>query len=245
MDLNNWPDEMDLYFCREVPLNEKIVFHQPKIGQIVDFGEQRYFSVAKTLVTIPSDLKPELQDMGIDYEEVSDFDLFCMLTAKLRPEDTHLLLGDLDFRKFKLCVDSSNDEKVLYDESTGTIIDRRIHMFISKYVCKLHGFKPKVEHAANKYTKKVLIEDDRQRKLMEAKKPYESPLLPIISSLINSPGFKYDSKSILDIGYYELQDSLKRIQLIKSTDALLHGMYSGMIKTDGIKQKDLNWTRRI
>lgn len=245
MDLNNFPDEMLLYFRRDIKLNNKITLHQPTIGEIIEFGEQRYFSVAKTLVTIPSDVKPELFDIGIDYEEISDYELFCMLVTGLSKEDTHLLLGDLDFQKFKLCVDNTNGEKVLYDETTGTVIDRRIHLFISKYICKLHGFKQKVEHAANKYTKKVLIDYDRQRKEMESKKPIESSLLPMISSLVNSPGFKHDSQSVLKIGYYELNDSLRRIQLIKNTDALLHGMYSGMIKTEDIKQKDLDWMRRL
>lgn len=245
IDINSWPDEMSLYFRRDIHLNQKITLKQPRIGDILAFGEARYFSVAKTLVTIPSDLKPELQDIGIDYEEISDFELFCMLTMGLRKEDTSLLLGDLDFSNFRLCVDKSNDEKVLYDASTDTVIDRRIHMFITKYICKLHGFKQKVEHAANKFTKKILIDDDRMRKKMERKKPYSSPLLPLISAAINSPGFKYSSKSVLDIGIYELRDSIERISIIRNADALLHGIYSGMIDTTKIDRKELDWTRRL
>lgn len=245
VDFKNWPDEMSLYFRQDIPINERIVLKQPTIGDIVAFGEARYFSMAKTLVTIPSDLKPELFDIGIDYETLPGFDLFCMLTAGLTNDDTRLLLGDVDFRNFVLCVDKRNDEKILYDEKTDTIIDRRIYMLITKYVCKLHGFKQKVEHAANKFTKKIMIEDDRMRKEMERKKPYESSLLPIVSSLVNSPGFKYDSQSVMRIGIYELRDSIERIQIIRNADALLHGIYGGMIDTSKINKKELDWTRRL
>lgn len=245
IDLNNFPSEMDLYFRRDIPINQRIILKQPTVGQILDYGEARYFSMAKNLVLIPSDIKPELQDIGIDYEEISDFELFCMLSSGMSREDTCLLLGDLDLSKFKPCINTTNNERILYDESSDTIIDRRIHLLISKYICKLHGFTQKVEHAANKFTKKILIEDDRQRKAMEAKKPYESPLLPIISSLVNSEGFKYSSKEVLDLGFYELRDSIQRISLIKQVDALQKGIYGGWIDSTKINKKDLDWTKRL
>lgn len=244
ISLETWPDELSLYFRRDMVLND-IILKQPTIGDILDFGESRYFSMAKSLVTIPSDIKPELQDIGIDYEKISDFELFCMLTANLRKEDTYLLLGNTDLGKYKLCLNNENGEKVLYNEETNSVIDRRIHMFLTKYICKLHGFKQKVEHAANQFTKKILIEDDRARKQLAKNKPYESYLLPKISSLINHPGFKYDSSSILNIGIYELRDSIERISAIQTAQALLHGAYSGMIDVSKIKQKELDWTRKL
>ena len=39
MDLNNFPDEMLLYFRRDIKLNNKITLHQPTIGEIIEFGE--------------------------------------------------------------------------------------------------------------------------------------------------------------------------------------------------------------
>ena len=245
IDFNHWPDEMAMYFRQDIPINEHIVLKQPTIGDILSFGEAHYFSMAKALVTIPSDMKPELQDIGIDYETLPDFELFHMLTSEFTKEDTSLLLGDVELGRFKRYIDKRNDEVVLYDDSTDTIIDRRIYMLITKYVCKLHGFKQKVEHAANKFTKKIMIDDDRMRKEMARKKPYESDLFPVISSLVNSPEFKYNSQSVMDIGLFELRDSLSRIQLIRSADAVLHGMYSGMIDTSKIDKKILDWTKRI
>lgn len=245
MDLKNFPDEMDLYFRRDIHLNQKITFKQPTIGQVIEFGEAKYFNMAKSLVTIPSDIKPELQDIGIDYEQISDFELFAMLVSTFTPADTGLLLGDLDFSKFEWGVNPENDEKMMYDPTTDTIIDRRIHSFIVKYVCALHGFELKVEHAANKFTKKIMIEDDRMRKKMAAEKPFESLMVPLLSSLLNSPEFKYDSSHVLDIGIYELFDSVKRITWIRQTNALRNGLYSGWLKSDNIKKTDLDWTKRL
>ena len=58
---------------------------------------------------------------------------------------------------------------------------------------------PKVERAKNKATKEAMIwEEEEKLKLQELKKEKEdrkkSFLLPLISSLVNHPGFKYNGK---------------------------------------------------
>ena len=42
---------------------------------------------------------------------------------------------------------------------------------------------------------------------------------------------------------YELFDDLNRLQIIVNSDALLKGMYSGMIDTKKINKSELNWLR--
>lgn len=59
-------DDLQLYFGNDYKINEKITIKQPTIGDIVDFGEEKYFSMAQTLTSIPSDMKSVLWDMKID-----------------------------------------------------------------------------------------------------------------------------------------------------------------------------------
>ena len=40
-------------------------------------------------------------------------------------------------------------------------------------------------------------------------------------------------------------DAVQRSQIYVSTDALLHGMYSGMIDTKKINKKQFNWMRDV
>ena len=47
--------DLQLYFGDDYVINDKIKIHQPTIGELVDYGEQVYFSMVHTLTAIPSD----------------------------------------------------------------------------------------------------------------------------------------------------------------------------------------------
>ncbi len=57
-----------------------------------------------------------------------------------------------------------------------------------------------------------MIEDDRDEMAMQMQKPFQSLLLPLISSLTNCPEFKYrwDDVWTLPIGVF--MDSVERVQ---------------------------------
>ena len=93
-------DRLQMYMGYDYILNEHIIIHQPTIGEIINLGEQKYWSVVYTICAIPSDMKSQLWDQGIDYEEISDFQLFIMLVkfAKfnsliLKPSYFHRSIG--------------------------------------------------------------------------------------------------------------------------------------------------------
>jgi hypothetical protein len=156
-------DELKMYFSEPFKINDKITIYIPTIGDIVEFGERQYYSMIQTLTCIPSDMKSQLFDIGVDYEEISDFELFMMLSRGLTQESTRLVLGDLDLSRFKGCLNPQNNEPVLYDKTTDTIIDKLIYMKMVEYIRKVHNIKPKVQKAANQTTKKILIQLDRDK----------------------------------------------------------------------------------
>ena len=105
VDLSNFMevDRLKLYFGDDIIINENITLSQPTIGQIVEFGERRFYNVLSMLTCIPSDMKSELWDMNkTDWQTVDDFELFIMLTRNLSAEDTKLFLGDIDLSKMEL-----------------------------------------------------------------------------------------------------------------------------------------------
>ncbi|HKM00716.1 MAG TPA: hypothetical protein VJ083_01540 [Sedimentibacter sp.] len=238
-------DDLSLYFGYDYVINDKIKIHQPTIGDIVEFGEANYFSMAQTLTTIPSDMKSILFDMGIDYEEVSDFELFIMLSKSLTKDDTYLLLGDIDLSNFDVYKRTDNDEIVMYDEVNDITIDTHIYILISNHIRKMHGFKKKIEKAGNEFTKKILIQEDRDNRLINKNKEFKSILKPLISSMVNSEGFKYKLKELKDVGLCEFMDSVNRISVIKHTESLLSGVYSGNIDQSKLKKSELNWMREL
>lgn len=48
-------DQLQLYFGDPYVINNHITIFQPTVGQIADYGEQKYYSMVHTLTAIPSD----------------------------------------------------------------------------------------------------------------------------------------------------------------------------------------------
>lgn len=236
-------DALSLYMGNPYVINEHITITQPTIGEISEYGEKKYYSMVHTITAIPSDMKSQLDDMGLDYEKLEDFELFMMLVPTLSKEATSILFGDVDFTKLKIYKNPQNGQTVLADRETGLVIDVLIYERIVNYLRKVHGLKKKIEHAGNKYTKRILIEEDRRNIELNKSKPYKSFLTPLVSAVKVRMGYTKDY--VKDMGIYEFTDDIARLQIINNADALLRGMYGGMIDTKKIDKKELNWMREI
>ena len=236
-------DELQLYFGDDYKINDCISITQPFVGGVVNYGEAKYFSMVHTLTAIPSDMKSQLWDMGLDWTEVDDFELFMMLAPTLTPDKTSILFGDLDFSKLRPFKNNQNGDIVLADKETGLIIDKMIYLRIMSYLRKLHNLTPKVEKAANKMTKKILIDEDRQRLLHAKDKPFKSYLLPLISSIKVKQGYTKDY--VRNMGLYEFFDDIARMQIINNADHLLSACYAGTIDMKKINKAELNWMKEL
>ena len=236
-------DALQLYFGDDYIINDYIKIIQPTIGKVVDYGEASYFSTVYTITAIPSDMKSQLWDLGLDWCEVDDFELFMMLVQTLTPDRTSILFGDLDFSKLKPYRNNQNGDIVLADKETGIVIDKMIYLRIVNYLRKLHNIKPKVEKAANKMTKKVLIEEDRQKILYAKDKPFKSYLLPLISTVKVKQGYTKDY--VRNMGLYEFFDDVARMQIINNADHLLSAAYAGTIDMKKINKQELNWMKEL
>ena len=238
-------DDLQLYFGEDYVINDKISIHQPTIGEIMKIGEQEYYATIHTICAIPSDMKSILSDLGIDYGVITDFDFFTLIANNASPKITKMLFQTFTLDELELGQNTENGETVLYNDEKGIVIDRIIYQMIVDYLRKLHGITPKVEYAGNELTRKVLIEEDRQKRKLSTEKPYKSQLRSLISSMVNSEGFKYNAQQVRDVGLYEFMDSVKRIAAIRSANSLLSGCYSGNIDTKKIDKKELNWMRDL
>ena len=237
-------DELQLYIGDDYVINDHIRVLQPTIRQIAEFGEKEFFSVVHTVTAIPSDMTSQLWDLGIDWMEVDDFELFVMLSQTLTPDRTELLFGDLDFTKLKPYNHPHVEgEIILADKETGVLIDKMIYLRIVSYLRKAFNITPKVEKAANKMTKKILIEEDRKRIEFNKDKPFKSFLLPLISAVKVKQGYTKDY--VLNMGYVEFMNDVARLQVIHNADHLLSGVYAGTIDVKKINKAELNWMKEL
>jgi len=238
------PDELQIYFGTSYQVNPYISIRQPTLGEVLEMGEGRYFSMIHTLTALPCNLKAELDMQGIDYEKISEFDLFSMLFTTMNIEDSRILFGDLDPQSFKREWDTTHDRPVLIRQDM-VVIDELIAARIRNYLCKMHNITQVREKAMNAATKKLLIEIAYEDLEKRKRKSGKSGLQPLISTMVNSAGFKYDLQKVRDLTLCAFMDSVARIQLIDSSKALLQGCYSGSVDMSKVDKTMLDYAREL
>ena len=242
-------DELQMYYGMDYKINDQITIKQPNIGEIIEFGEKKVYASIMPFVGNPTSYRLQLWDMGVDWNKISDFELFMMLVQGLKKEDTSLIFGDLDFSQLKPYTNTNDNSLVLANETLTFIVDEYTYMHIREYIRMLFQQYPKVEKAKGKSTKLSIIDEERMKIFNDQKNnknSNKSMYLPLISALVNHPGFKYKKNELKECGIYEFMDSVKRLQLYESTRALMSGMYSGMIDTSKMDlSKELNWLRDL
>lgn len=237
-------DELSMYFGSDYQVNEYIRIHQPTIGEIVQFGESRYFSIVHQLTVIPSDMKSELDDINRDYTKMTDYELFLLIAPTLSQKDTSILLGDLDLCTMECGVDTNGDP-LLFSPNTGVIVDQLAYMRIVGYIRKLHNIKPKIENAFNETTRQLLIKIDREKKKKKNTEQYKSVLKPMISALMRYPGFKYKTRELWYCGIYEFMDSYRGAFVYVQANATLNGFYSNIDFEKSKNNLNLDWSKDL
>lgn len=236
-------DELQVYLGRPYRVNDYITIKQPTVGQIASYGEKEYYSMVTTLVATPSDMMSELDDMGVNFMEIKDFDLFMMMCRSFPKEKTSILFGDLDFTELDLYMDQITGEPVLANIEKNIKIDRLAYLKICKYLRLIHNLEENRDKAANETTRKIMIKLDRDKKRRSKKNEYQSQLKILISAMMRYPGFKYKKTELEECGIYEFMDTVRGAQIYVSSTALLQGSYSGFVDTSKISKEKFNWLR--
>lgn len=165
--------------------------------------------------------------------------MFSVMTSQLTPESTHIFFGGLDLSGLKL-YKRQDDELLMMNDDRSIVLDKYSHKRMLDFLCSVHNIKKKVERAGNKYTKQILIEEDRKRIALNKGKPFQSQLVPIISTMVNSADFKYSLETVRSMKYYAFMDSVLRLQMSNSINHLTAAYYSGNIDTSKFDVKKLD-----
>lgn len=239
-------DELKLYRGDDYILPNGMHIKSPTLGEICDYGEDKYLTTVSVFTATTIDRCAQLDDIGIDYTQISNFEMFCLFVKILTPESTKIFFGDIDFSHFSL---TFRDNKNILINENGVTFDENDYKKTSAYIRKMNGISPpKYTHAANEFAKKQLIIDARndaeyQRRL-QAYKGKHSVYQPYVSALVNHPYFKYNWNTVWDMKVYAFFDSLKRISIIENVNHLYTGLYSGCIEYKKVKN-DLDWLKPI
>lgn len=246
-------DELSLYAGEPVKITDKIVMKVPTLGQIRKFGDTNYFNFVHTFTATPMDenMIVFLTDIGIDFNHISNFELFMLLT-RIMPKGTELLFeNDMDFTKFEPKMTDS--EMPYLENSDGVIINEGIYNLMLANMRAINNVPmPKITKVKDDPIQKQMAIEDARNQLESRKrkamfKPTGSALMPIISSMVNSTGFKHDEKTVFDMNIYTFWDSVNRIAAIKNADNLYRGLYSGCLdlKSNPSLKKEMDWMRKL
>lgn len=231
-----------LLYADHYDINDHISVRIPKLGDVMD-DEDNFQSVVCTIIATPLDMMVQLDDAGIDFTKINDFELFCLLFRQLQELDTSLLFGDLDFKEFKTAVNQQNNNFILLNEATGAIIDRAIHAKICKFLRKMLCIPRENKKPGNEEARKYMIDRARKKQARLKKKQQESQLEPLVVALVNTEQFKYNYEAVRDISIYQFYASLNQVSHKINYDNTMAGYYSGNIRLDDLSKEDRVWIK--
>ena len=230
----------NILYKRSISINEQIEVLIPTVEEVLD-NEDTYYGMVSSLVATPFDMMVQLDDIGIDFTEIDDYELFLIVFSSLKTQDTSLIFGDLDLSGFEPAINEQNGQIVMLDQQTGIVIDKAIHFQIAQALRKIHHLKRNNKKAGNVEAKKFLIERARKKMKRAKREGSSAQLESLIIAMVNTPEFKYDYESVKALTIHQFNESV--LQIVKKVDYLnkMHGVYSGTVSVKDLRQEDLNW----
>ena len=239
-----------VYFGDDYKINDRIIIHQPSIQDFIDADDEScIYRVLSPFISNTTAYRVQLWDMGIDWNKISNQELFAILIKTIDYKYSKIIFGDIDFSTFNLYEKTDGDKKVLtlYSPEMDLEIDEDVMNKMCKYIqFMFSSYPPEEEFTSSKILKQELINNDRQKQLLKIKENKSSQsLLSMISFYLNHPGCKYKKNELREVGYFEFMYNIQRLQIYESTRALFGGMYSGMCDLSKVDKNEFNFMRDV
>lgn len=214
----------------------------PTVGEILE-DEFTYYNIVSFIAASPFQYMVQLDDMGMDYTKMSDFDLFKMFFPIYAKSDLSMLFGALNTSDFDIYIDKQNNSnQVLYNPKNNIIINELVYNDLADTVRKINLLEKVQSKPGNESARKYLLEKERRKQKRNAKKKREPYLEKLVVALVNTSEFPYDYDSCMDLSIYRFNQSLKQIQHKIAFDNMMVGVYAGTVDTSKVSNKDcLTW----
>ena len=213
----------------------------PTVGEILE-DEDKYYGIVSSLTASPFQYMVQLDDMGIDYTQIADYQLFMMLFPMYAQSDLSLLFGDLNTSDFNVYVNQDDDNQVIYSPSNNIVIDELVYNDLSDMIRKINLFEKVKSKPGNESARKYLLEKERKKQKRNAKKPRFPYLEKMVIALVNTSEFPYNYETCMDLSIYKFNQSLQQIQRKIAFDNTMVGVYAGTVDTSKMADKDaLSW----
>ena len=213
----------------------------PTVGEILD-NEQHYYNLIYSLTATPYQYMVQLDDMGIDFTTITDYQLFMMLFLVWAKGDLSILFGDIDLSDIFVKINPQNGLPVLYSPRNQIMIDEFVYNQIVNAIRKINNLKRENRKPGNESARKYLLERERRKQRRNANKSYEPYLEKLVIALVNTSEFPYDYDSCMDLSIYKFNQSYKQIQHKIAFDKTMIGVYAGTVDISRLGDRScLSW----
>ena len=234
-------NKKSLLNAKSVEIIPNLSLNIPTVGEILE-DEEHYYSLVSSLTATPFQYMVQLDDMGIDFTQITDYQLFMMLFPIYAQSDLSLIFGDLDTSDFNVYINQDDDSQVIYSPSNNIVIDELVYNDLSDMMRKINLFEKVKSKPGNESARKYLLEKERKKQKRNAKKPRFPYLEKMVIALVNTSEFPYNYETCMDLSIYKFNQSLQQIQRKIAFDNKMVGVYAGTVDTSKMADKDaLSW----
>jgi hypothetical protein len=237
-------DEARILLGEPIAVTKFLSIKQPTVKEVLRFGEKEYLSLIHTLTSEPFDMPYYLDQMGIDFEKITPFELFIVLIQGISDDDIKFLFGDIDFSEFRIV---QRELDIVLMNNKGDIIDAGVREIIADNLRRMHCLsKNEITSCYNSFAHKLLIKKQK-RDIEQARKRIEmfgehSEFASLISSLA-CEWHSYDA--VLNLTIAQFYDAVIRSGYKESAESLSAALRAGTVRSGSYSKKDLDWRRPI
>lgn len=230
----------NLLYKRQYAINDYINIVIPTVGEIID-DEDTYYGLVSTITAMPVDMLVQLDDAGIDFTCINEYELFLLMFYGLKSQNTNLIFGDLNLSNFVFDKSEQNGQVILRDPGTGIVIDRLIHSQMAAVLRKIHHLEKNRKKPANQEAKEYMLKRARDKMKRRKNRNEESQLESLIVALVNTEQFKYGFEETRELSIYQFNESVRQIIKKIDYDNKLYGVYAGTVNPKELSPDELNW----
>ena len=140
---------------RYVDINPQIRLYIPTVGEVLD-NEGIYFSLISVLTSSPFQYMVQLDDLGIDFTKITDYQMFLLFFPSVVQSDISILFGDLYMQDFIVKPNNQNDTYVLYSPSQNITIDELAYRQIASVLRQVNQLKRNRDKPGTESSKEYL-----------------------------------------------------------------------------------------
>lgn len=248
-------DKRSLLKCEHIQVSDDITIRIPTVGEILE-NEQMYYSIVNQITASPYSMMVELDDIGIDFMTITDYELFLKYSFFTFSQDLTILFGNTFSKLYNFLADEKiplekkeealflvekkeNNCICLYDAMDDVLIDEFIYLKITDCLRRINILEKDNRKAGNESAKKYLIDKNRRYKNRHKNDKYVPMLENYVVALVNKQEFKYNYEETMNLSIYKFNRSLKQIKHTVCFDKLMIGVYAGTVDTSKISDRSM------